>query len=145
MENNESIISSLFTEKELEELNFSEEEIANIEEAELISRAADLAPSTEKELDAFYEKLHTLFPATDSPEKILETYVNLEKTDPKFLAQFVAMNALIDTVEEFPPATAEKISLEEVAAEKDSIEKEETDAKLARVKAILDSITENNQ
>ena len=34
---------------------------------------------------------------------------------------------------------------QEVAAEKDSIEKEETDAKLARVKAILDSITENNQ
>lgn len=140
--NNENIISSLFTDKELEELNFSEEELATLEEAELISRAADVVPSTEKEIDAFYKKLDALFPDNLSAEEHWERYVELQKTDPKFLEQIVAVSALLDTVEEFPPATAEKVSLEEVMGEKQSIADEEKSAKLARVKAILDSIKE---
>ena len=50
------IISTLFTDKELKELNFSPKEIAEIEEAEIISQIADIMPSTEQEMDAFFAR-----------------------------------------------------------------------------------------
>ena len=140
---NKSIISTVFSEKELAELNFSEEEIAEIEEAELICQAADVAPSTEKELDAFYAKLEATFPPSEDVEGTFNKFMDLQKTDPKFFEQIVAVSALIDTVEEVQPAETQKVSLDEIKAVQTAQSDEAKQAKFARIDAMIKSIAAN--
>lgn len=134
------IISSLFTQKELDELKFTEEELENLVEAELISQTLDTLPDTEEGLDAFYQKIDTVFADNLSPEEFAKVYSDLVKKDPNFLEQIVAVSAIIDLVKEKAPATAEKISLDAIKAEKQTIATEEQSKKLARIKAMIESL-----
>ena len=81
---NESIISTMFTEKELAELKFTPEEIEALENAELISQAADFMPNSEKDMDAFFEKYDKTFPPSDDMFGTFKKFVELQKTDPDF-------------------------------------------------------------
>ena len=134
MEKNENVISSLFTQKELEELNFSAEELEALEDAELLSRVLDNLPNDEKHYDAFFKKFDEYFPLDKmSTKEVLAKYEELLKKDPKFIEQYISMSVVIDEVSEFPPAKTEKVSLNDIKEQKD------TD-KIARLKAMLDSI-----
>lgn len=130
---NKSIISTIFTEKELAELKFTPEEIADIEEAELVCRTADLVPNSEKELDAFYAEVDALFSSSEDPNVVFENYKNKINSDQKFAERFLAINTLIDTVEEVPEATTAKVSL-------DDIKNEKSQEKVERVKALLETL-----
>ena len=130
---NKSIISTIFTEKELAELNFTEEEIADIEEAELICKTADLVPDSEKELDAFYDEVEKLFSSSNNPAEVFEAYKNKINTDKKFAERFLAISTLIDTVEVLPESTTEKVSLSDIKDEK----KQE---KIDRIKSLLNTL-----
>lgn len=141
---NKSIISTLFTDKELAELNLTPEEIEVLETAEAVSQAADIVPESEKDLDVFFEKYDATFPPSTDFEATVNKFRDLEKTDPKFFQQIVAMSALIDTVEEVPPVETEKVSLAEIEKEKAAIVGEEQKAKLAEIDAILKQLAEED-
>ena len=142
---NQSIISTLFTEKELAELQFSEEEIESIEMAELISQSADVLPDSDAKLDEFFEKFDKMFPPSTDVEGTFKKFMNLQTTDPKFLEQIVAVSALIDTVEEFPPAATEKVSLEDIRKEQNAQLSDERKAKFAQIDAMLARMAEENK
>lgn len=131
------IISTLFTDKELAELNFTPEEIDAIENAELISQMADIMPSTEKEMDAFFAKFDAELGSGNSFEEIYNKFFSFAKTDPKFFNQIVAMTFLLDEVEEFPPAKQEKISLDDINQEKLSQELSERKSQFAAIDEAL--------
>lgn len=139
---NKSIISSIFTDEQLKRLNFSKEEIEIIEEAALIRQAADVMPNSEAEMDAFFQKLDATFPPSSDLAGTFNKYMDLMKTDPKFFSQIVAMNALLDTVEDEPEAKTEKISVKDIKKEKAAVSNEQKQAKLARVDAMLKSLAE---
>ena len=139
---NKSIISSIFTDEQLKRLDFSEEEIEIIEEAALIRQAADVMPNSEAEMDAFFQKLDETFPPSSDMAGTFNKYMDLMKTDPKFFSQIVAMNALLDTVEDEPEAKTEKISVKDIKKEKAAVSNEQKQAKLARVDEMLKSLAE---
>lgn len=142
---NKSIISTLFTDKELAELDFTPEEIETIETAEAISQAVDVMPDSDKELDAFFEKYDATFPPSVDVEATFNKFMNLPKTDPKFFEQIIAMSALIDTVEQVPPAETSKVSLAEIEQLKNSMQDEEKQAKLAEIDAMVKKLAEENK
>ncbi len=142
---NKSIISSLFTEAELAELNFSAEEIEAIENAEMISRAADVMPNSEKEMDAFFNKFDATFPPSADIEGTYQKFVDLAKSDPVFFNQIVAMHGLVDVVEEVPPAETSKVSLDEIKMEQSLQLDEEKKAKLARLDAVLEKLAKEEK
>ena len=124
-DNNQSIISKLFTEKELKELNFSPEEIADIEAAEQSCELIDAMPNSDKEMDAFFDKFAAMFPPSENPTETYEKFMKLAETDPKFQKQIFSMMFILDTVEDVPPAKAEKISLADIEAEKHAVVSDE--------------------
>ncbi len=143
---NKSIISMIFTDKELAELNFTPEEIGNIERAELISQMAAILPDSEKEMEAFFAKCEATFPPSTDAMATAQKYAELQKTDPEFLSQIIALSGLIDEVEEIKPAETEKISLADIEKEKATIADEEKQAKLEDFKARFKSFiaSQNN-
>ena len=142
---NESIISTMFTEKELAELKFTPEEIEALENAELISQAADFMPNSEKDMDAFFEKYDKTFPPSDDMFGTFKKFVELQKTDPDFYSQIIAMNALVDVVEEVPEATTEKVSLDDIKKEQNAQLSEERKAKFAKIDAMLKKMAEEKK
>ena len=111
-------ISSIFTEKELAQLNFTEEEIADIEAAEAIGEFVDLMPKTEKEMDEFFAKFESMFVTDEAPDVIFNKYAELSNTDPTFQAQIFAMTFLLDQIEEVPEPKTEKISISDIKKKK---------------------------
>lgn len=116
--NDKSIISTLFTEKELKELDFTAEEIEMLEAAEETSQLLDVLPSTEKEVDEFFAKFDAEFAPNENAAAVMQKFLELPQHDPKFFNQILAMNLLIDEVEEVPEAKQEKVSLDDINKEK---------------------------
>ena len=139
-DNSKSIISKLFTKKELKELNFSPEEIADIEAAEQACELIDVMPNTEKEMDSFFDKFEAKFPPSTNPTETYEKFMKLAETDPKFQAQIFSMMFILDTVEEVPPAKAEKISLADIEAEKEIQLSDEKKQKLEEFRKKINGI-----
>lgn len=137
---NDFKITSIFTEKELAELNFTEEEIADIEAAEAATQAFDILPESEKEMDEFFAKFETLVTADKDPAVIYHKFMDLANTDPTFQAQILAMTILIDSVDEVPEPKSEKVSLADIEKEKESQLSEDRKEKLAKFDAILKSM-----
>lgn len=138
---NKSIISTLFTDAELKELEFTPEEIADIEEAETAGSIVDIMPSSDKDIDAFFDKFDAMFPADDKaePVEIYNRFMELGEKDPTFQAQIVSMMFIIDQVEDVPEAVTEKVSLADINKEKASELDEAQKAKIARFDALLKS------
>lgn len=139
-DNNQSIISQLFTEKELAELNFSPEEIADIEEAEQTCELLDVLPSEDKDMDAFFDKFEQMFPPSANPAETYEKFMSLAKSDPKFQAQIFSMMFMLDIVDDIPASTTEKISLSEIQAEKETQITNEKKQKLEEFRNKINSI-----
>ena len=142
---NKSIISTLFTEKELAELNFTEEEIAAIEDAEIMSQALDVLPDSEEGMDKFFDKINATFPPSPDAVGTFNKYMDLTKTDPKFVEQMVATSALLDMVEEVPPAKTEAISLDEIKKEQNAQAEDAKSAKIAQIDAVLAKMAKGNK
>lgn len=135
--NDKSIISTLFTEKELKELDFTAEELELLEAAEETSQMIDLLPSTEKEIEAFFAKFDAEFAPNDDMAATMQKFLELPQHDPKFFNQILAMNLLIDEVEEVPAAKQEKVSLDDIAKEKTSQAMKARKAKFAAIDEAL--------
>lgn len=140
---NESIINSLFTDKELEELEFTPEEIEIIETAELVSQLSDSIPDSDEKLDKFFDKFEKTFPPSEDMVETMKRFMSLSESDPEFFSQIIAYNTLIDTVEEVPEATAEKVSLADIKKEKNIQIDAERKAKFARIDAMLEQLAKN--
>ena len=117
---NESIISQMFTEKELADLNFTPEEIETLEYAESVNRALNFMPNSDKDMEALFDRLEKEFPKGKSAEETLAHYEELMKTDPEFIQQLVTMSLVLDEVEQVPPPKSEKISADELSSEKEN-------------------------
>lgn len=135
--NDKSIISTLFTEKELKELDFTAEELELLEAAEETSQMIDLLPSTEKEIEEFFAKFDAEFAPNDDMAATMQKFLELPQHDPKFFNQILAMNLLIDEVEEVPEAKQEKVSLDDIAKEKTSQAVKARKAKFAAIDEAL--------
>lgn len=131
---NQSIISEMFTPAELAELKFTPEEINILEGAEAMNRALTIMPSTEKEMDAFFDRIDREFPDGKSFSEIFGHYQELMKTDPEFIGQIVTMSILADEVEVVPPPKSEKVSLDEIKNIKVSDSQKK---KIAEINAVL--------
>lgn len=140
-----SLISSMFTEKELKELDFTPEEVEILETAEAICMANDVMPDSEKDMDAFFDKFDATFPPSADFEGTLKKFMNLQNTDPKFLQQIIAMSALLDTVEEVPQAETQKVSLDEIKKEQAAVANEDQKARFARIDAMLKRLAEEEK
>ena len=139
MENkeNKSVISSLFTQAELDKLNFSAEEIEAIEEVEEAGQALSLLPDSEKEMDAFFARVEKEFPLNKSFDETFNHYQELMQKDPEFIGKIVVVSALLDEVQQVPPPKTEKISLDEINAENQLKAKAEQKQKFAAIDAVL--------
>ncbi len=142
---NKSILSKVFTDKELAELDLTPEELENLEIAEAICQANDVLPDNEKDIEAFYAKFDALFAPSEDVQGTYDKFVNLKKTDPKFFEQIVAMSALLDAVDEVPPAETSKVSLDDIEKEKTAVANEEQKAKFAEIDAMLKKLAEENK
>lgn len=142
---NKSIISTMFTDKELAELDFTPEEIEILENAEAICQANDVMPNDDKSIDAFFEKFDAIFTPSEDLQGTYDKFLNLQKTDPTFFHQIIAMSALLDTVNEVPPAETQKVSMDDIEKEKAAVATEEQKAKFAQIDAILKQLTEENK
>ena len=140
-----SLISSMFTEKELKELDFTPEEIEILETAEAICMANDVMPDSEKDMDAFFDKFDATFPPSADFEGTFKKFMNLQNTDPKFLQQIIAMSALLDTVEEVPAAETQKVSMADIEKEKAAVANEDQKARFARIDAMLKKLAEEEK
>lgn len=138
-----SIISTIFTDAQLKKLNFTPEEIEAIEDAEAISQMIDILPDEEKDMDAFYAKLAQTFPLNIGFEETYKRFADLSFSDPKFFEQIIAMSLLLDTIEDVPQASAQKVSLAEIAKEKKSQSTAEKQAKMKRVDDAIKAIAAN--
>lgn len=138
----QSIISTLYTKEQLKKFNFTPEEIEVIEEAELIRRTADLMPDTEEELDAFYAKLAATFPPSSDLKATYDKYLNLFKTDRKFVEQILAMSVLLDTVEDIPQAKTEKVTASDIKKEKVAQTTAAKKAKFAKMDSLLKELAD---
>ena len=139
-DNNQSIISKLFTEKELAELNFSPEEIADIEAAEQACELIDVMPNSEKGMDAFFDKFEAMFPPSENAAETYEKFMKLGETDPKFQAQIFSMMFILDAVEDVPQAKTEKISISDIEAEKQSVASDEKMKKIEEFRKKISGI-----
>lgn len=135
-----SVLEKLFSKKELEELNFSEEEIEAIEEAEGICEVADHLPANEKALEKILDKIDSTFP--NDNEQILLKLKEVSEKDPKFFDEIVMLGYLFDQVEQVPPPETNKVSLEDIANVTAAVAAEDKNAKLA---AILDALKEEKK
>ncbi len=142
---NKSIISTMFTDKELAELNFTPEELETLETAEAICQANDVMPDDDKDMEAFFEKFNTLFAPSEDVQGTFEKFLNLKKTDPKFFEQIVAMSALLDTVEEVPEAGTEKVSMADIEKEKAAVATADQKARFAEIKAMLEQMSKEDK
>ncbi len=142
---NKSILSTVFTEKELAELDFTPEELEIVETAEAICQASDVMPDDEKEIDAFFEKFDAVFAPSEDLEGTFNKFMNLQKTDPKFFDQIVSMSALLDTIDEVPPAGTEKVSIADIEKEKSAVLNEAQKAKFAEIDAILKQLAKEDK
>lgn len=133
-------ISSIFTEKELAQLNFTEEELADIMAAEAMGEFVDIMPNGDKEMDEFFTKFEALFRTGEPAPVVYQRYMDLAKTDPKFQAQIVAMTFLLDQIEEVPESKTEKVSLEDIKKEQESQLSDERKQKIAEFDRILKSM-----
>ncbi len=134
-----SIISELFTDAELAELNFTQDEIDAIEEAELVSKLADVLPSTEEGAEALIQRIDKEFP-TEDPQDVYDRFNKLVETDPVFINQIIAYGNLMDQVTEVPPPSTEKIDLSEVANLKKELKEQDLQEKLNSVLAQIKDI-----
>lgn len=135
-----SVLEKLFSKKELEELNFSEEEIEAIEDAEAICEVADHLPANEKALEKILDKIDSTFP--NDNEQILLKLKEVSEKDPKFFDEIVMLGYLFDQVEQVPPPETNKVSLEDIANVTAAVAAEDKNAKLA---AILDALKEEKK
>ena len=135
----------MFTDKELAELDFTPEEIEILENAEAICQANDVMPNDDKSIDAFFEKFDAIFTPSEDLQGTYDKFLNLQKTDPTFFHQIIAMSALLDTINEVPPAETQKVSMDDIEKEKAAVATEEQKAKFAQIDAILKQLTEENK
>ena len=142
---NKSIISTMFTDKELAELNFTPEEIEILENAEAICQANDVMPNSDKDMDAFFAKFDAIFTPSEDIQGTFDKFLNLQKTDPTFFHQIIAMSALLDTVNEVPPAETQKVSIADIEKEKAAITTAEQKARFAEIKAILEQMSKEDK
>lgn len=119
---------ALFTEEELKKLNLTPEELANLEAADAFCDTAELLPDDEKGMDAFFDKIEKTFP--NDFQGAFEKLGEVAQKDPAFFRQLLALNSILNDVEEVPPARVEKIN-------PNLVKKAQADEKL---KAILDAL-----
>lgn len=134
-----SVISTLFTEKELAELQFTPEEIEMIEDAENMCDMIDLLPDSEKDIDAFFKKFDTHIYSGNTAEEIAGNFFKLAETDPKFFNQVISLSLLLDEIEEVPEAKVEKISSSQLSNVKLSAETAKRKAEFDKLKKVLDN------
>ena len=91
-----------FTKKELEELNFTAEELEVIMSAEAATQTLDLLPENPDEL---LDRIDKEFPKGQDPNETLTKLAKLAETDPKFYAQVISLTELTGSCVE---AKAEK-------------------------------------
>ena len=122
-----------------------QKEIAILEEAEAISQAADNLPDKDAQLEAFFEKFAETFPPMADPQAAVDRYVEVANKDPQFISQLISVASLLDVIEEVPPATAEKVSLEDISKVKDEVAGEGLKAKFAEIDAALQQIAKSKK
>ncbi len=99
---------SLFTDEELKVLKFSDEELEIISDANAIAKTSDMLP---EEADDLLNRIDKEFP--DDLAGTFEKLAELSQTDPKFVAQLVAMNEVFADVTTVPPTSVESVSVKE--------------------------------
>lgn len=133
----ESVLSKIFTEKELEELSFTDEEIEAIESAETLSKIADVLPEDEMGITKIFEKIDKEFPDEMTPAEMVAKYEELAHKDLKFIDQLFAISYVISYVTPVPEPKTEKVSLDAIESIQKTIAESEKNEKY---KAILEAI-----
>ena len=82
--------------KEFKDKGLTEEEIKTLEDAELLSRAAEILPDNPEELSKKVAELCS----KQTTEEGVKYIVNLAKTDPQAFIQMIALSETMDHVEE---------------------------------------------
>lgn len=129
----DSILKEIFTEKELAELDFTEEEIDAIESAEQLSQITSVLPQNEKELDKLFEKIDKTFPNDADFMTIAKIYGELMNKDPQFINQLYAISFIMDEVTPVPEPKTEKVSLNTVNQLNQTLAQDEKKAKYTAV------------
>lgn len=123
----EKIEQNLFTEEELKILNFSDEELDLLLEADATVKTFDMISG---DVEKIFKRIDKEFP--NDGVKTLEKFTELCKTDPKFITQLIAMNEVFSEVkpEVQGEAKVEKISTTD-------IQKSKTSDNIAKINQLL--------
>lgn len=107
----------LFTEEEIKVLNLTQEELSILQAAMADADTVNKLPDSEKEEDKLFAKIEKKIPNTSDMKEGFEKIIEVSKKEPDFLEQILTLYTVVNSVEELPPPTAEKVSLEDIANE----------------------------
>ncbi len=86
-----------FTEEELKKLNFTQEELDILADAEGYAQTADLLP---EDIDPILDRIDKEFPNGKDFDGTFKRLAELAKNDPKFYAQVIALSTLVGDCKE---------------------------------------------
>jgi len=86
-----------FTEEELKKLNFTQEELDILADAEGYAQTADLLP---EDIDPILDRIDKEFPNGKDFDGTFKRLAELAKKDPKFYAQVIALSTLVGDCKE---------------------------------------------
>lgn len=91
-----------FTDEELRELNFTQEELDILESASAYSQTVDMLPDNDQDVQEFIQKIDDNFSEDDNPDVTLQKLTDLCKTDPDFINQMIALQEVYGSVRFYP-------------------------------------------
>lgn len=93
--NNETESFLPFTEEELEQLNFTPEELEILESASAYAKTESLLP---EDMDGFIQKIDESFDDSANPDVTFQKLADLCTTDPDFVSQLLAFQEVYSAV-----------------------------------------------
>lgn len=86
-----------FTEEELKKLNFTQEELDILADAEAYTKTAELLP---EDIDPILDRIDKEFPNGKDFDGTFKKLDEIAKSDPKFYTQIVALSTLVGDCKE---------------------------------------------
>lgn len=115
----------LFSEEEIKALKLTPEEMSILQAGVAAADTVDKLPDSEKEQEKLFAKIEKIIPNTPDMKKGFEQLIEIANKDPEFIEQILTLYNVVNSVEEFPPAATEKVSLEDIKKEQTAVIVEE--------------------
>ena len=143
---NKNVNNELFSEEDFEEmrkLGISEDEIDTLKNADAIKQTVDLLPD-EKHMAKFMASVRKTFANKDIGKELMK-FLELSKKDPEYFLQVIALFEVSDINDFTPKASIEKVSVAQVSAEVDQVQKDDLKASFLKLMESIKALPEEEK